>query len=129
MVDFASTMSGNQNLSEEEQKKAGQPTGNDMDDEHKNYLKIVIGLLDSKEIRVEEPESLLKSEHYNKLAELERGKVDAALVNIVDQLRQIEIFYRSEKTPDASPQLENMIEHLWQMKNRVESKYGDVYKI
>ncbi len=129
MADFVSAMSENQDLSIAEQKKAGQPGGDDMDQEHKNYLKIVIGMLDKKEISVEDPQSLLKPEHYGKLGELERGKVDAALVNIVDMLRQIEEFYRDKSIPDASPELQNMIEHLWQMKNRVESQYGDVYKI
>ncbi len=129
MADFATAIAENQNLSEQEQKRIGQASGDDMDAEHKNYLATIIGMLDRKEIRIEDPESLLKGEQYRKLGELDRNRADAALVNIVDQLRRIEEFYRSTQTPNASPELQNMIEHLWQMKNRIETKFGDVYKI
>ncbi len=129
MADYASAIAQHTDLPEDQQKKAGQAIGSDMDDEHKNYLAIVIGMLDRKEIDVQSPQTLLKRENYDKLEELSRGMVDAALVNLADQLRQIENFYRSKDTPNASPQLQTMIEHLWQMKNRLEHKYGDVFKL
>jgi hypothetical protein len=49
------------------------------------------------------------------------------LPTIALQLGQIEHFYRSKDTPNASVELQNMIEHLWQMKQRIEDDY-DVFK-
>lgn len=129
MADFAQTMADHLHLSEEEQKKAAQSSGTDMDEAHKNYLATVMGMLERKEIRLLDPESLLNSAQYASLGELDRNKADAALVNIVDLLNRIELLYRDKATPDASPELAGMIEHLWQMKSRVEDRYGDVYKI
>jgi len=129
MPDFASAIGQHQDLSEDEQKRIGRSGGDDMDAEHKNYLALIIGMLDRKDIVLLDPESILKPENYRLLGELDRNRVDAALVNITDQLSRIEHSFRDTRTPDASPELQNMIEHLWQMKNRIESKYGDVYKI
>jgi hypothetical protein len=127
--DFLSQISKHQNLSEAAQKKAGQPAGDDMGDEHKNFLALVIRMIDQKEVDVSEPSSFLKKENYDALNDMSKAQVDLGLVNIVDQLRRIEEFYRNKKTPNASPELQTMIEHLWQMKDRVESKYGDVLKL
>jgi hypothetical protein len=100
-----------------------------MGDEHKNFLALVIRMIDQKEVDVSEPSSFLKKENYDALNDMSKAQVDLGLVNIVDQLRRIEEFYRNKKTPNASPELQTMIEHLWQMKDRVESKYGDVLKL
>ncbi len=129
MADFVAAIAQKQHLSEEEQKRISSSGGDDMGATHKDYLATVIGMLDRQEIKLLDPESLLKPAVYQKLGELDRNRVDAALVNITDLLSRIEHSYRDTHTPDASPELQNMIEHLWQMKNRVEDKYGDVYKL
>ncbi|MEK7591153.1 MAG: hypothetical protein AAB489_03020 [Patescibacteria group bacterium] len=54
--------------------------------------------------------------------------VDFATVNIADLLRHIAKFYLLKQTPDESPHLMTMINQLFRMKERVEKKYGDVYK-
>lgn len=113
-------------LSEAAQKKAGLPGGDDMEQEHKDFLQLVIGMLDRNEIDVYNPETFLKRDVYDALDATWRGKVDQAMLNIALQLRQIEAFYRDKKTPNASPELQNMIEHLWQMKSRIE-EHHDVF--
>lgn len=120
-------MQQNQNLPEREQKKAGQAIGGDMDEEHANFLQTLIGLLDRKEIVSSDPQSMLKREVYDKLPQEWKDKVDLALLNIAQQVRLIEEFYRSKETPNSSPHLQTMIEQLWQMKERMEEEH-DVFK-
>ena len=126
MADFHAAIAQHQDLSQDAQKKAGQATGTDMDEEHKKFLSDLIAKLDRKEIDASVPRSLLKQDNYNKLPEQERDAVDLALYNLADQLKRVEWYFRSKTTPNASPQLQTMIEHLWDMKSRLETKYGDV---
>ncbi len=128
MPDFVSAIEQHKDLSLEAQKKAGQAAGDDMDQKHKEYLAMLIGLLDRKEIDLLTPQSFLKHDVYDTLPETSRGQVDLTLLNLADQIRRIEIFFRSKQTPNASPELQTMIEHLWLMKGRVEEKFGPVFK-
>ncbi len=128
MADFMTTIAKHQDLSEAAQKKAGQAAGDDMGADHKMFLATLIAMIDSKEIDPYRTESFLHKPEYEKLDELSRSKIDLSLVNMADQIRRIEWFFRSKTTPNASPELQTMIEHLWQMKSRVEDKYGDVLK-
>lgn len=127
MTDFTTLMGTNGNLPEEKQKQAGKAIAGDMDDEHADFLKTIIGMLDRKEIDASDPQTFLKHDVYDALSEEWRDKVDLALMNLAEQLRLIEGFYRSTHTPNASPQLQTMIEQLWQMKQRIEKEH-DVFK-
>lgn len=127
MSTFRTAMQQHKDLPEDDQKKAGQAIGGDMNDEHANFLKTLIKLLDAKEIIAADPQSLLKRDVYDKLSDEWKDKVNLALMNIAEQVRLIEDFYRSKQTPDSSPHLQTMIEHLWQMKQRIE-KTHDVFK-
>jgi hypothetical protein len=128
MPDFAKSIKKHQNLPLEDQKKAGQAIAGEMDSKHEDFLKHLIKLLDKKEIDTANPRSFLKDEVYETLNEEWQGKVDIALMNVVDEVRRIEDFYRSKETPNSSPHLQTMIEHLWQMKQRIEEHY-DVFKL
>jgi hypothetical protein len=128
MSDFTKAIEKHKNLSLADQKKAGQAIAGKMESDHENFLKHLIDLLDRKEIDTANPQSFLKMDVYEKLSEEWQGKVDLALVNIVDEARRIEDFFRSKETPNASPHLQTMIEHLWQMKQRIEDHH-DVFKL
>jgi hypothetical protein len=128
MSNFAKAIKKHQNLPLEDQKKAGEAIAGTMGSKHEEFLKHLIGLLDRKEIDTTNPRSFVKTEAYEKLNEEWKGKVDLALVNIVDEVRRIEDFFRSKETPNSSPHLQTMIEHLWQMKQRIE-EHHDVYKL
>ncbi len=128
MADFHAAIAQYKDLSEEAQKKAGQATGTDMESEHKQFLKDLIAMLDRKEIDLLIPSSFLRQEMYGTLQQEAKDTVDLALLNLCDQIRLIEQYFRSSQTPDASPQLQTMIVHLWDMKSRLEDKYGDVLK-
>ena len=129
MGDFTSAIAQHQDLSEDAQKKAGQATGSDMEQKHKSFLADLIAMLDRKEIDASAPSSLLNRDVYGKLPEESQYAVDYAVLNLADQLRHIEWYFRSKTTPNASPQLQTMIEHLWQKKSILEEKYGDVLKL
>lgn len=129
MADIASLYDEHKNLSVEQQKKAGQVSAGDMGDEHTDFIKTVSRLVTSGEINVFDTKTFFHPGAYEKLTEEAQGHVDLAIVNIADLLGHIAEFYHSKQTPDASPQLEQMIEELWQMKDRLEGKYGDILKL
>lgn len=127
MPDFAQSIQDYQNLSEEDQKKAGQAIAGKMDPKVEEFLKGLLKLLDEKKIDTSNPESFINQDVYNEMPQEWKGKTDMALLNIASQIIRIEDFYRSKQTPNESPQLQQMIEELWQMKQRIEETY-DVFK-
>lgn len=116
-----------QDLPEDEQKKAGAAIAGKMDPKVEEFLKGLLKLLDEKQIDTSNPDSFIKRDVYDTMPQPFQAKTDMALVNIADQVRRIEEFYKSTQTPNESPQLQAMIEGLWQMKQRIEEHY-DVFK-
>lgn len=128
MADLASLADEHKNLSVADQVKAGQAAGSDMGKIHKEFLAQLIAMIDKKEIDLAFASSFLNKAIYDSLPEESRNVIDVSLLNLADQLRHIESFFRSKATPDASPELQTMIEYFWNMKSRLEEKYGDVLK-
>lgn len=127
MADFAQVMAKPAGLSEKEQVRAGSPMQGDMGDDHKLFAVTISKLLESGEIDVARPETFLNQSVYDGLDAQWKGKTDIAMVNIATLLQHIYEFYKSKQTPDACPQLAQMIEQLWEMKQRIES-HADVFK-
>jgi hypothetical protein len=127
MPDFASSIRKHHNLSDDDLKKAGQAIAGKMGKKHEDFLKVLLNLLSSKEIDPADPETFLKQEVYDALDNDWKAKVDLALINIAQQIELIADFFHSTKTPNESPHLETMIEHLWDMKQRIEDQH-DVFK-
>jgi hypothetical protein len=127
MTDFQSTMSQGSSISEDDQKKAGTPIGGDMSDEHKKFAEMISKMLEDGTIDTTKTETFLNQGVYETLEPEWKTKTDLALLNIATLLSHIHDFYRSKQTPDACPQLANMIEQLWEMKQRIES-HADVFK-
>lgn len=126
MNDFAAQVAAASDLSPEDQKKAGTPVAGSIDDEHRNFLKTLKTLIDNGEIRLDDPKSLLKMDVYEALDQEWKDKADLALFNCADQLRHIAGFISSAETPNESPQLQTMVEQLWQSKQQIE-KHHDVF--
>ncbi|HVW66736.1 MAG TPA: hypothetical protein VHA78_03300 [Candidatus Peribacteraceae bacterium] len=127
MPDITQLAKKYQDLPEDEQKKAGAAIAGKMDPKVEEFLKGLLKLLDEKQIDTTNPESFIKRDVYDAMPQEWKGKTDMSLVNIADQIRRIEEFYKSTQTPNESPQLQTMIEGLWQMKQRIEEQY-DVFK-
>ena len=128
MADLTQLYHQHKDLSEEQQKKAGVSPAGDMGGKHVAFVMHAAQLVKEGQINVFQPETFFKDGAYGLLSEEGRTQADLALVNIADQLRHVVEYYLSDTTPDASPQLEQMIEHLWQMKERLEQKYGPLLK-
>ncbi|MDD4319494.1 MAG: hypothetical protein PHW10_04185 [Candidatus Peribacteraceae bacterium] len=128
MADSASPYGRQKDLTPEEQKKIGQAVPGAMGDEQTDFVKTISKMIQDGDINVFDIKTFFHPGAYEKLAEMDRGQVDLAMINIADLLRHIAQFYVSKQTPDASPQLEQMIEQLWQMKDKVEGKFGDILK-
>jgi len=128
MTDLSSLYQEHKDLSEDKQVQAGKSPAGAMGDEQKSFVKTISSMITSGEINVFQPATFYKTGAYEALKEDVRGQVDFAMVNIADLLRHIADYYLSKQTPDASPQLQQMIEELWQMKDRLEKKYGDILK-
>ncbi len=128
MADLTSLYGEHKDLSEKKQKKAGEAQAGAMGDHHTTFVKTISRMITEGEINVYEINTLYNPGSYETLSAEEREQVDFQMVNIATLLRHIADFYLSKQTPDSSPQLEQMIEELWQMKERLEQKYGDILK-
>ncbi|MDP7069015.1 MAG: hypothetical protein QF815_00680 [Candidatus Peribacteraceae bacterium] len=128
MDDFVTQVAGAKDLTIDEQKKAGVPVKGKMDGGHNDFLKNLKALLDSGEIDPYVPKSIINQDVYDSLDETWQDKADLTIVNVANQIRLIQEFMESNETPDESPQLQTMVEHLWQMKQTIEREH-DVFKI
>lgn len=126
MPDLIDSIEAHKDLPEDAQKKAGEAIPGAMPEKHESFVKEVIALIQEGKIDPMKPDSFLKKDVYDGLDLEWKAKTDLAIVNISTQLQRIKAFYESDKTPNASPQLEQMIEELWQMKQRIE-EHADVF--
>lgn len=114
-------------MSEDDQKKAGQAISGKMDKKHKEFIEGLIKLLDAGEINPLIPQSFVKKDVYDSMPEEWQEKTDLILINLTDDVRMIAEFWKSTETPDESPQLDTMVEALWNSKQKIEVEY-DVFK-
>lgn len=128
MPDMKSLYDAHKDLSEDAQKQAGQAIGGAMKKEHEDFLQLIVKLVDEGKIDLNVPSSLLNQSVYDELTEEWKMKVDTALLNIAHQIRLMYEFFTSTATPNSSPHLVTMIDHLHQMKSRIE-KHADIFKI
>ena len=128
MADMSSLYGQNKPLSEEQQKQIGKSPAGAMGNLHTSFVKTVAELIQSGSINVYDTATFYNPGAYEALSEETRGQVDLAVINIANLLHHIADYYLSKETPNASPQLQQMIEELWQMKDRLEGKYGDILK-
>ncbi len=127
MADFAQQIAAGHTLTLDEQKKAGAPIGGQMEEKHRDFLKLIKSLIESGEIDPYAPKTFLKEDVFQSMPEEWQDKTDLTLQNLAGLLKQIYDLYISKQTPDEAPQYQTMIEQLWQMKERIEEQY-DVFK-
>lgn len=126
-MSFLTHVTATKNLTDAQQKSAGTPIAGTMSKEHRDFLHTIKTLIDAGEIDPYDQQSFLREEVYNDLDESWQEKTDLALINIAHQLRLIHEFLERSDTPDESPQLQTMVEQLWQMKQQIEGQH-DVFK-
>lgn len=112
-------------LSTSKQEKLGKPQAAVLSDEHTNFLKTVIGLIDAGKIDTKFPQTFLHGAVYEGLSQEWKAKTDRAIPNIATLLERImDLHARPEK--DESFEMKNLIETLWQAKQRIE-EHADVF--
>lgn len=94
---------------------------------HEEFLKMLIGKLESGELDALRPGTLYNRPLYDKLSEEEQEKTDITAINLMSLIRQIEALWKIDQS--ASFQIQNLVETVFQMKSQFEEKYGDVYVI
>jgi hypothetical protein len=99
----------------------------DLAKEHAEFLDLLIGKLERKEIDPVNASTLYNHPVYDKLSEMEQEKADLTAINIMGVLRQIEKLWKLEQS--KSFQIQNLVESAWQMKSKFEELHGDVYVI
>lgn len=128
MANLQSLIDEHKNLPEEAQKQAGKAIAGTMKPEIEAFLDTLLKLLERKVIDPGNVRSFLNVDVYEKLMQKEKDAIDLALMNLGHMLEDVIEFRLSKLTPDSSPQLENMIAGLLQMKTKIEEKVGDVFK-
>lgn len=113
-------------VTHEEQKQAGQMVSGPVGDKHRAMLETIFGLLDSGEIDPFVPSSLLNQHVYESLSEEWQDKIDLCLNNIANEIRLMDN-YRKNGGDVTSIHFHTMIEHVWEMKERIE-QYHDAFK-
>lgn len=94
---------------------------------HEDFLKMLIGKLESREIDPHNIQTLYNKAVYDKLDDEEKEETDLTAVNIMGIIRQIEPLWKMEQKPTF--QIQNLVETVFQMKSKFEEKHGDVYII
>lgn len=118
-----------QDLSVEEQKRLSQPLPKllGLAAEDEAFLNMVVAKVESKEIDLYRPSSLLNMAVYSSLTQLQQGKVDYDAVNLLSTLRTIYGLWKAN--PTATYQVENLVHSVRVTKERLEEISGDVYVI
>jgi hypothetical protein len=111
------------------QQKLNQPLADDtgFNEGHEEFLKMLIGKLESGEINPYNIETLHNKAVYDKLSEEEKDATDLTGLNIAAVIRQIQQLWKIEQR--ATFQIQNLVETVFQMKSKFEAKHGDVYVI
>jgi len=98
-----------------------------LEKEHQEFLQLLIGKLKKGELNPYMPATLFNEPVFQKLSEEDREKGDMGAINIMGIVRQIDNLWKLDQK--TSFQLENLVETVWQMKSKLEEKYGDIYVI
>ena len=112
-------------LSLAQQKRLGVPKPAEFEKVHSEFLREVFSLLDNGTIDTKFPMTFIHEDVYSGLSQDWKAKVDMATPNIVSLLERImDLHARPEN--DASVEMKNLIETLWQAKERIE-RQADVF--
>lgn len=123
--DFVTQMaSDSSSMTDDDHKQAGSPVSGQIGDEHSAFLETLFRLLDDGTIDHSNPESIIKQDVYDAMPEEWQDKVDLAKSNIVDQIRLIDTLRQAGES--EAIHLQTMVEHLWEMKQRIE-EHHDVF--
>ena len=94
---------------------------------HKEYYKTVLELITKQKINLHSISPILHKEVYDALHQKAQGVVDLAGANILHLLRYLANLV-SEGYHETL-QMKHLVEQIWQIKEKTEQQYGDVFII
>lgn len=101
------------------------PTGVDATDAE--YLEEIVKLINDGKLDLHVPNTLMKNEIYDSLDDKSKGLADMSAVSLLNDLRQMKKLY--DMDDKESFQIQNLIQRIRNIKERIEEKCGDVYVI
>jgi len=117
----------NQEISAQTQERLNTPLKKSVQPKYKDYLKLILDLINQGTIDVFNPSSIINTNIYNTLNEQGKADVDKILINLINMVQRMQ--YLNEKGEENSFQLESIVDNIWQTKEKIEQKHGDVLKI
>lgn len=96
-------------------------------DAYKEFLEILLKLINEKKIDLYRPSSLINYAVYDKLNPEKQGKVDFEAVNLMNAVREINGLYGAGFADTY--QMENLVLRLKNTKERLEVESGDLFII
>lgn len=93
----------------------------------KDFLDLVMKLIEEKKINLYAPSSLLKNEVYEKLDSAGKGKADQNAMLILTKIR--EIYNLMQISTEPTFQVKNLVDSLRLNKESVEQISGDIFII
>lgn len=95
--------------------------------ENEEFLNLVVQKVDSGEINVHTPKSMMNLPVYEKLTETEQDKIDIYAVNMLSTIRRIQNLCLIDQK--YTYQMQNLLEEFRLRKEETEKTFGDVFII
>ncbi|MEK7528211.1 MAG: hypothetical protein AAB592_00390, partial [Patescibacteria group bacterium] len=93
--------------------------------EEEEFLNLIVKLVEAQKINLYTPSSLINLPVYNNLSMEQKGKVDFDAVNLLTTVRNIYNLWSVDHRPTF--QIQNMVQQVRLLKERLEQISGDVY--
>ncbi len=106
-------------------KPQADPTG--VDEADREFMQLVMKLIEDGTIDLYRPETLMNKEVYNSLDESKKGKADTNAIPLLGEIRNIKKLY--DAGDRESYQIQNLIHRVRLTKERLEDECGNVYII
>ena len=104
--------------SEAEQRRLGKPRAASLSDDHADFLKNIIRLIDAGKINTADMQSFINDDVYAGLSDELRAQTDKTIPNIVSLLERIMDLHAREED-NESFEMKSLIETLWQINERM----------
>lgn len=121
------TKHAGQDIAVHMQQKLNEPLSCDLSERHEQYYRMIYDMLEKGEIDPLSIQSLFNKDIYTSLKPHDHEKVELAAVNLLHLLRRLHTLI--QKGYHDTYQMKNLVESIWEIKQRVEGKYGDVFVV
>lgn len=119
----------NRDISTDTQQMLNKPVAHpeNLDPKDEEFLKMLMAKVDSGEINLYRPFTLLNMPVYEKLSETDKGKADFDSLNLLGTIREIRKLWSAGER--NTYQIENLAHRIRVTKERLEELGGDIYII